>query len=114
MCTGVVKELAKMKFSGSPNFQGAETTKKVNKNSKRNTPAKSFHLKYGWKGILSQFEEIPKGLLEPVWCKNKRWIITKAKTKNGAGRWLLSRLKKIFALKEGHNLKKRQPLQLKE
>ena len=29
----------------------------------------------------------PKGLLDPVWCKNKRWIIENAATTKGNKKW---------------------------
>lgn len=32
---------------------------------------------------------VPKGLLEPVWCKNAKWIITAAATMNGRRKWMV-------------------------
>ena len=44
-------------------------------------------MKYGWNGILSIFEFNPIGLLDPVWCKNNKWIIVIAKTIKGKIKW---------------------------
>ena len=35
----------------------------------------SFTVKQGWNGILSVFLFNPSGLLDPVWCRNSKWII---------------------------------------
>lgn len=47
------------------------------------TPIKSLIEKYGWNGILSKFLFSPKGFLEPVWCKNNKWIIVNAAIMKG-------------------------------
>lgn len=47
----------------------------------------SLNEKYGWKGILSTLELIPRGLLEPVWWRNNKWIIVIAATIKGKIKW---------------------------
>jgi hypothetical protein len=39
-------------------------------------PTMSFTVKYGLNGILSVFLLRPRGLFDPVWCRNSKWIIT--------------------------------------
>jgi hypothetical protein len=46
-------------------------------------PKMSLNVKYGWNGILSIFLFTPRGLFDPVWCKNNKWIITIAIITNG-------------------------------
>lgn len=50
-------------------------------------PSRSFVEKYGWNGILSWFLFVPSGLLDPLSCRNRRWIITMAVTMNGRMKW---------------------------
>lgn len=50
-------------------------------------PVISLNVKYGWNGILSRFLLIPIGLLEPVWWRNSKWIITNAATIKGIMKW---------------------------
>jgi len=56
----------------------------INKNNKVINPIRSLNVKKGWNGILSKFLLIPNGLLEPVWCKNNKWIIVIIKIMNGS------------------------------
>ena len=37
----------------------------------------------------------PIGLLDPVWCKNNKWIITAAKTINGNTKWKVKNRVKV-------------------
>lgn len=46
-------------------------------------PNRSLIEKYLWNGIRSESLLIPKGLLEPVWCKNIIWTIATAINTNG-------------------------------
>lgn len=50
-------------------------------------PTMSLKVKYGWKGILSMSLFTPKGLFDPVWCKNSRWIRVAAATMKGNKKW---------------------------
>jgi hypothetical protein len=64
--------LAGIKLSGSPKPYGSII---VNINKVIiiiMKPKISLKEKYGWNGILSKFAFIPKGLLDPVWCKNNK------------------------------------------
>lgn len=85
--TGVTKGFAGMKLSGSPNKYGYNNDKIVNVIIKNINPVMSLNEKYGWNGILSRLLLIPIGLLDPVWCKNSKWIITNAETINGSMKW---------------------------
>lgn len=38
----------------------------------RMRPSRSLYEKYGWNGILSQFEFSPVGLFDPVSCRSRR------------------------------------------
>lgn len=40
-----------------------------------------------WKGTLSELELIPRGLLEPVWCKNNKCSTDKAAIIKGKRKW---------------------------
>merc|ERR1712029_722142 len=46
-------------------------------------PNASLREKYGWKGDLSRFLFRPRGLEEPVWCRNKRCTPLSAAKING-------------------------------
>jgi len=46
-------------------------------------PTVSLTEKYGWNGILSKFLLIPRGLLDPVSCRNRRWIADMPAIMNG-------------------------------
>lgn len=76
-----------MKLSGSPNKYGLVKVSIVNKNNIKINPIKSLYVKNGWNGILSKFLLVPNGLLDPVWCKNKRWIIVIIKMIKGNKKW---------------------------
>lgn len=65
ICGGVFRGFAGVKFSGSPSRLGENRAKVVSGSSIRMKPRMSFREKYGWNGILSQFETIPSGLFEP-------------------------------------------------
>lgn len=76
-----------MKFSGSPKILGEIKMVEIINRSVISMPKISLEEKYGWNGILSKFELVPNGLLEPVSCKNSRWIITIAAIINGRIKW---------------------------
>jgi hypothetical protein len=50
-------------------------------------PKISLIEKYGWKGTLSKLLFKPRGLDDPVWCRNKRWIIVNAAIMKGKRKW---------------------------
>lgn len=81
--TGVTNGLAGMKLSGSPSMYGLKRVIKIKVVNKIINPKISLNEKYGWNGILSMFLLIPNGLFDPVWCKNRRWIIVIAATIKG-------------------------------
>lgn len=87
MWTGVTNGFAGIKLSGSPNKYGLVKVKIVNKNNKIINPIKSLNTKNGWKGILSKFLFKPKGLFDPVWWRNNKWIIVIIKIINGKRKW---------------------------
>jgi hypothetical protein len=66
MWGGVTRGFAGIKLSGSPSMYGAINVKKVKNISIIMNPKMSLYVKYGWKGILSEFLLIPSGLFEPV------------------------------------------------
>jgi len=78
MWTGVTMGFAGIKFSGSPRSQGAWRHRRVNNKKKRINPNTSFTEKYGWNGLLSKFLSSPRGLEEPVSCRNNKWVALKA------------------------------------
>lgn len=41
-----------------------------------------------WKGTRSESDLIPRGLLDPVWWRNMRWIITIARIMKGKMKWI--------------------------
>lgn len=88
MCTGVTKGLAKRKFSGSVNILGVNRIIDVNRVKAMINPNISFLEQYVWKGTRSLLQLIPKGLLDPVWCKNTRCKNTTAATIKGNTKWI--------------------------
>lgn len=84
MCTGVTNGLAGVKLSGSLKMYGSFRVRIVNIMMMIANPTKSFTVKYGWNGILSVFLFNPKGLFDPVWCRNRRWIIAIAAITKGS------------------------------
>ena len=46
-------------------------------------PTMSLKEKYGWKGTFSICLDMPRGLLDPVWWRNRMWTIEAAATANG-------------------------------
>ena len=100
MCTGVVKDLAKMKFSGSPSFQGNMATRNAKRKQTTSAPTRSFQEKKGWKGLLSKLELVPRGFLDPVWWRNIKWMRTKPNTTKGAKKWKAKNRVKVAFLTE--------------
>jgi len=72
-----------MKFSTSPNRNGLINVISTRAMSIIIMPSRSLIEKNGWNGILSGLELIPRGLLDPVWCKNIRWTMDRAAIING-------------------------------
>jgi len=97
---GVTKEFATIKFSGSPNIQGEIKVNINNINSINIKPKISLYEKYKWNGTLSKFRVNPKGLLEPVSCKNTRWTTTKAVITNGTTKWKTKKRVRVGLLTE--------------
>lgn len=72
ICGGVTSGFAGMKLSGSPKRLGAKSASDVSAMRTTMKPTRSLYEKYGWKEILSALEFNPRGLLEPVSCRNSR------------------------------------------
>ena len=87
MWAGVLNEFATIKLSGSPRALGRNKTNVPNAESIMRNPTKSFTVKYQWKGILSEEEVNPNGLLLPVLCKSKTWKTTVEATSKGVRKW---------------------------
>lgn len=87
ICTGVTRGFAGMKFSVSPRRKGLVSTRKISVQSMITNPTRSLNEKYGWNGTLFRLEGVPAGLLDPVWCRNKRWIMVIPATINGSTKW---------------------------
>jgi len=85
--TGVTNGFAGIKLSGSPNIYGLINESLIRLKIIIIKPTKSLNEKYGWNGILSIFLLIPRGLFDPVWCKNNKWIITIAEIIKGKAKW---------------------------
>jgi hypothetical protein len=83
MCTGVTSGLAGVKLSGSPSRYGSFRDSAVRVARRTMKPTMSLVTKYGWNGILSVSLFSPRGLLDPVWCRNSRCTITIAAITNG-------------------------------
>ena len=47
----------------------------------------SLNEKYGWKGILLKLLLISRGLFDPNWCKNNKWITVIAAIIKGNKKW---------------------------
>jgi len=77
-----------MKFSTSPRRFGYSSEIIVNIKIIKINPKRSLKEKYGWNEILSVFELIPRGLFDPVWWRNNKWIIIKAATMKGKRKWM--------------------------
>lgn len=67
-----------MKFSGSLRRFGDRRTTDDRRIKRIKNPVTSLVEKYVWNGVLSKLDSIPVGLLEPVWWRNKRWMIESA------------------------------------
>ena len=83
MCGGVVSGLAGVKFSGSPRRFGENRARVVSGVIMKINPRMSFIEKYGWNGILSQSDEMPRGLLEPDSCRKVKWMRVSPVIMNG-------------------------------
>lgn len=95
-----MKGLAGLKFSGSPRFQGKNERVVKKKPKKTISPRKSFRRNRGYKEIFSKLEFTPRGFLEPVSCKNRMWIITRADTKKGSKKWSAKNRESVGRLTE--------------
>lgn len=69
MCGGVTSGFAGVKFSGSPKRFGENRASAMRGVSMRINPRMSLKEKYGWNGILSQSDTMPRGLFEPDSCR---------------------------------------------
>ena len=84
---GVLKGLALLKFSGSPNINGFIIVNIIKKKKKRLNPIISLIVKKLWNGIFIKFLLIPMGLEDPFVWRNVRWIITINNKMNGNKKW---------------------------
>lgn len=75
--------LAGVKFSGSPSRLGENRARVISGRSMNMSPRISFSEKYGWNGILSQFDTTPRGLFEPDSWRNVRWIRVRPAIRKG-------------------------------
>lgn len=87
MWGGVTSGFAGVKLSGSPNRFGENRARAVRARRRAAKPSRSLYEKYGWKEILSASEFSPRGLLEPVSCKKRRWIRVAPAITNGKRKW---------------------------
>lgn len=85
--TGVTRGFAGIKFSTSPNRYGLVVLSHTSPQIINTNPKMSLKEKKGWNEILSEFELIPIGLFDPVWCKKSRWTIVRAAIINGKRKW---------------------------
>lgn len=66
----MTRGLAGVKLSGSPSKLGAKSARHERASRATAKPRRSLYEKYGWNGILSASEFIPRGLFDPVsWRK---------------------------------------------
>jgi len=84
---GVVMGFAGIKLSGSLNIKGLYREINIRIIIIKKNPIKSLKEKNGWNGILSILLLTLNGLLDPVWWRNIRWIIEKAKMMKGKMKW---------------------------
>jgi len=87
MWTGVTKGLAGLKFSGSLRRLGERSTMDERRIKRIKNPVMSLVEKYVWNGVLSKLDSMPVGFLEPVWWRNRRWIIESAVIIKGKRKW---------------------------
>jgi hypothetical protein len=84
-----------MKFSVSPKRYGFSKASIINIHIIIINPTMSLKEKYGWNGILSELDVIPNGLLDPVWCKNSKWINVIPKIIKGKTKWKVKNRVKV-------------------
>lgn len=87
ICGGVTRGFAGVKFSGSPNRLGVNRARVVRRRSMIVNPSRSFREKYGWNGILSQLDEMPRGLLDPDSWRKVKWTKARPAIMNGRRKW---------------------------
>lgn len=75
---GVLRGFAGIKFSGSFNKKGSIKTIVIKKSKTKIIARKSLIAKNFINGILSKFNQTPRGFLEPFSCKKKICKITTA------------------------------------
>jgi len=100
MWIGVFRGLAGLKFSGSPILLGNNKTIKMKNNKNTIAPKLSLILKKGWKEILSKFELIPIGELDPVICKEAKCTIIKEANTMGKIKCIIKKRFKVAFLIE--------------
>lgn len=76
-----------MKFSGSPSRLGENKANAVSGVNIAIKPRISLMEKYGWNGILSEFDVIPRGLFEPVSWRNVKWMNVRPAMMKGSRKW---------------------------
>jgi len=97
---GVLNGLAILKFSGSPIINGNRLENVSIIIINKIIPIMSFDEKNGWKEILSMFLYIPKGDLDPVKCRDIRWIISIALKIKGIRKWIAKKRLRVAPLTE--------------
>lgn len=87
MCGGVTSGFAGVKFSGSPRRLGENRASAIRGVIIKVSPKMSLMEKYGWNGILSQSDTIPRGLFEPVSWRKVRWTSVIPAIRKGRRKW---------------------------
>jgi len=95
MCKGVTNGLADEKFSTSPRIYGLAKHSATKLNPRITIPVRSFQEWKEWNGILSKLDFTPRGLVDPVWWRNKRWAIIRADRINGRRKWIAKNRVKV-------------------
>ena len=92
---GVLKGFAGIKFSGSFNRNGDIKIMEININTAKIIVKKSLIAKNFKNGILSKFNHIPNGFLDPFSCKKKICIIIKRVKIKGIKKWSIKNRVKV-------------------
>ena len=88
-----------MKFSGSISSLGFRKHNIISAINRSLNPTMSLNVKYGWKGLFSICLEIPRGLLDPVWCKNRICTMEAAAIAKGRMKWRAKNRVKVALFK---------------
>lgn len=94
---GVIKGLAWIKFSGSPDTQGNRSVIIDSPLVIKTNLVMSLIVKYGWNGSLSVLADKPKGLFDPVWWRKSKWVAANLRIMNGTVKWKAKNRVKVAA-----------------